>query len=120
MCTTTDSGSSGSNASLVISVISRRFESKFEPVTPVCHISTKLVVGTSSILPAYVLNAYFPGINGSRQTPLQPVSTSSPCEYSAPDTSSPLRPVYDTTTPTKPTGITVLLINSTVANRRLM
>ncbi len=52
MCTTTDSGSSGSKASLVISVISRRFESKFEPVTPDCHINTKLVVGTSSILPA--------------------------------------------------------------------
>jgi hypothetical protein len=80
MCTTIDSGSSGSNAFLVISVISRSFEPKFEPVTSVCHISTKLVVGTRSILPAYVLNVYFPGINGSRHTPREPLSTSSPCE----------------------------------------
>ena len=52
MCTTTDSGSSGSKASFVMSVISRRLLSKLLPLAPLCHISTKLVVGTSSILPA--------------------------------------------------------------------
>src|SRR5689334_18218777 len=121
MCTTTDSGSDGSNASFVISATSDRFSSYLcEPVSPFVHLRMKFVVGTMMTLPAYVLNAYLPGSSGSLQTPRVPLSTSSPCLYSAPDRSVPTSPVYETTTPTLPTSTTVFGTSSTVANTRLM
>src|SRR6476646_1663672 len=121
MCTTTDSGSDGSNASLVISATSERFSSYLcDPVSPRVHLRMKFVVGTMMHLPAYGLNAYLPGRSPSLHTPRVPLSTSSPCLYSAPETSAPASPVYDTTTPTLPTSTTVFGAISTVANSRLM
>ena len=61
-----------------------------------------------------------PGSSGSIHTPRVPVATSSPWRYASPERSCPCFPVYETTTPTLPTGITVLAISSTVANSRLM
>ena len=54
MCTTTDSGSDGSNASFVISETSERFSSKrCEPLSPLrIHLRMKFVVGTMMTLPA--------------------------------------------------------------------
>src|ERR1051325_10863736 len=101
MCTTTESGRLGSNASLVIKDTSARCSSNLcSPTSPPTHFSRKLVVGTLITLPAYVLNAYLPGSRASLHTPRWPCLTSSPCEYSAPDRSAPFSPVYDTTTPT--------------------
>ena len=80
MCTTTESGSDGSNASLVMSATSARFSSKrCEPTSPRVHLRMKFVVGTMKHLAAYVLNAYLPGSNGSLHTPREPFITSSPC-----------------------------------------
>src|SRR3954463_14989072 len=106
MCTTTDSGSDGSKAALVISVTSERFSSRrCEPASPRIHLRMTLVVGTDTIAPAKRLNAYFPGSIGSDHTPRCPGATISPCEYAVPDRSAPLPPTYDTTTPTVPTSI---------------
>src|SRR5215510_269594 len=117
MWTTTDSGKVGSNASLVMSETSVRFSSNLcSRVISALHFRMKLVVGTSNTCPAYVLNAYLPGSSGSCHTPRQPRPTSSPCRYSSPEMSCPCLPTYDTTTLTCPTGTTVLLISSTVAN----
>ncbi len=103
MCTTTDSGRLGSKASFVIRSTSERFSSKLcEPDSDLFHFRMKLVVGTMTILPAYVLNAYLPGSSGISQTPRSPCSTSSPWPYVSPERSAPVSPVYDTTTPTVP------------------
>jgi hypothetical protein len=84
MCTTTLSGSSGSNASFVMSDTSLRFSSyRCDPISPLFHLRMKFTVGTGSTLPAYVLNAYFPGKSASFHTPRVPLATSSPCLYSA-------------------------------------
>ena len=62
MCTTTESGSEGSNASLVIRLTSERFSSYLcVPDSLRIHFRMKLVVGTVTILPAKVLKAYLPG-----------------------------------------------------------
>src|SRR5262245_45531722 len=105
MWTTTESGSDGSKASLVISDTSDRFSSYLcAPDSVLFHFRMKFVVGTTSTLPAYVLKAYFPGSNGSFQTPRVSFLTSSPCLYCSPVRSTPSSPVYDTTTPTLPTS----------------
>src|SRR6188768_2160468 len=98
MCTTTERGSDGSNASFVISETSERFSSKrWDPISPFVHLRMKFVVGTVITLPAYVLNAYLPGRSGSLHTPRSPLRTSSPCLYSVPERSLPCAPVYETT-----------------------
>src|SRR5678810_920630 len=88
MCTTTLSGSFGSNASLVMRLTSDRFSSNlWLPISSFVHLRMKFVVGTRMTLPAYVLNAYLPGRSGSLHTPRSPGATSSPCLYSTPETS---------------------------------
>ncbi len=88
------------------------------PVSLAFHFRMKFVVGTMTIFPAYVLNAYLPGRRGIAHTPRSPCSTSSPWPYASPDRSVPVSPVYDTTTPTVPTSTTAFGTSSTVANRR--
>jgi len=80
MCTTTESGSRGSNASFVMSETSVRFSSNLcDPDSDLFHFRMKFVVGTIRTLPAYVLKAYLPGRSGSFQTPRVFFRTSSPC-----------------------------------------
>ena len=99
--------------SLSCAVIVERFLSKLcASLLAEAQFKTRLVVGTSSTFMVYLLIGYFPGPNGSSQTPLYPFSTILPCLKSAPVKSCPSCPIYEITTPTKPIGISVIGVSS--------